>query len=307
MRASVITLLTLLAVSAHADYNGSITFSTEEVTNHKEKIKELVDGAQNCLLDYKAEHKRFYNSNCVSKGGSTRCLSKYYGERRYSKKRFQRRDGGLFLTYLPTALRRAGFDRDLVNEMEPISCVGLALTCLERGFNQTGQSAQWDKIMRFVRANNVGGTSLQHALQQLGWEINYWNPASEESASERMAKWDEEENKWQSKGWHAYRYNNVMTRGTYWFNKVDNATDLVGFEKETPAKFSKYPFWVGTANTGYHVFPGTFEKVVEAHSTRHITSFDNLEFSPFNPLAGQGPKWTPSEKYRSGLIAFPPL
>jgi hypothetical protein len=33
---------------------------------------------------------------------------------------------------------------------------------------------------------------------------------------------------------------------------------------------------------------------------------DNIEVSAFNPLAtGGGPRWTRSEKYRSGLIAVP--
>lgn len=304
MRTTLLTLLTLFAVNAQASYNGSISFTPAEVAKHKATINELVEESKDCLQRYKKEHERFYKSHCNSRGV---CLSKYYGERKYSKKRFQRTDWGWFKVYLPTALRKAGFDKDLVDLMEPISCVGLALNCLESGFKVTGQRKQWEDIMRFVRANGVGGTALQHGLQQLGWEINYWNPAEKEYIAEANAGWDAEEKDWQSKGWHAYRYNNVVTRGTYWYNKVDNATDLVGFVKETPQKLYDYPFWVGTANTGYHVFPGTYGQVVEAHSTRPITSFDNLEFSPFNPLAGQGPKWTSTEKYRSGLIALPPL
>ncbi len=98
-----------------------------------------------------------------------------------------------------------------------------------------------------------------------------------------------------------------MNNNTYWFNKVDNKTDMVGFGTAEPKVLQTAAFWIGTANTGYHVFPGTFGDVVEAHSTRHITAIDNLEFSRFSPFAtGGGPRWTKTEKYRSGLIALPP-
>ena len=53
-------------------------------------------------------------------------------------------------------------------------------------------------------------------------------------------------------------------------------------------------------------FPGLAGKVVEAHSMRTMIAKDNIEVAPFNPLAtGGAPRWTSSEKYRSGLIAVP--
>ncbi|MEC7277036.1 MAG: hypothetical protein VXV96_12010 [Bdellovibrionota bacterium] len=297
-----------LSATTQAAYKGSINFSAQEINNHKSSIETLVETSQRCLQRYKAEHENFYKNNCIRTRRGTKCLSKFYGERRYSKKRFSRRSDGKFLTYLPKELKDEGFNPALANQMEATSCVGLALQCLKEGFQATGQTTQWNKIMRFVRANNVGGTGLQHALQAIGWGVYYWNPAEPAYIQEATRRWDQEEKNWQSKGWHNYRYNNVLRRGTYWYNNVDNATDLVGFVKSVPTILYSYPFWVGTANTGYHVFPGTFEKVVEAHSTRHITSKDNLEFSDFNPLGtGGGPRWTNTEKYRSGLIALPPL
>ena len=66
------------------------------------------------------------------------------------------------------------------------------------------------------------------------------------------------------------------------------------------------PFFVGIAHAGYHVFPGRRGDVVEAHSMREMIAKDNIEVAPFNPLAqGGAPRWTRSEKYRSGLIAVP--
>ncbi len=98
-----------------------------------------------------------------------------------------------------------------------------------------------------------------------------------------------------------------MRKNRYYFNKVDNKSLLVDFNRTPPQAFLNQPFFVGIAHTGYHVFPGFYGRVIEAHSTRKLNSFENLERSPFNPLkSGGGPRWTRTEKYRSGLLAFPP-
>jgi hypothetical protein len=40
---------------------------------------------------------------------------------------------------------------------------------------------------------------------------------------------------------------------------------------------------------------------------RKLNAADNLEVSAFNPLAPNGgPRWTRSEKYRSGTVVVPP-
>ncbi len=302
-------ILFLMSAPLLAQYKGEVSFSQEEIDHHAKTIKDLTETSRNCLLRYKREHEEFYQRTCIKNfWGKKKCLSKFYGERRYTKVKGSRRSDGKKLDYLPRELEKEGFNPELVNYMEATSCVGLALQCLKEGFQSTGQKEQWDRIMTFVRANNVGGTALQDALQKIGWKIYYWNPVPHTNLVEAAKEWDKEERNWLSKGWHAFRYAKVMNEGTYWFNVVDDANDLVGFGDQIPNKLYDFPFWVGTANTGYHVFPGTFEKVVEAHSTRHITAFDNLEFSDFNPFAeGGGPRWTNSEKYRSGLFALPPL
>jgi len=309
-------LLSTLLISSYlfssptiAQYKGELSFTSEEVAHHRKSAKKLVDTSRKCLLRHKEEHLDFFKKTCIkSWRGNNKCLSKFYGERRYSKVKGQRRSDGKKLEFLPKELEKEGFNPELVNYMEATSCVGLALQCLKEGFQATGQSDQWTSIMNFVRQNGVGGTALQDALQKIGWSIYYWNPSAPNVLEENAAAWDAEEKNWQSKGWHLYRYQRVMSRGTYWFNSVDNATDMVGFVDQIPQLLYSYPYWVGTANTGYHVFPGTYEKVVEAHSTRHFTAIDNLEFSDFNPFAtGGGPRWTKSEKYRSGLIALPPI
>jgi hypothetical protein len=309
-----IFIVTALFIStSQAAYRGSIEFTPREKQLHQESIQRLVTVSKNCLDRHERDHLDFYDQNCITvrngfRGTSRTCLSLFYGDRRYSMRRGQVRSDGQRLEYLPDALQSAGFDPALASRLRSTSCVGLALQCLKEGFEATGQASQWERVMRFVRLNNVGGTSLQHGLQALGWKIYYWNPSPFETIDEDTKRWDEEEKNWQSKGWHNYRYITVRSRGTYWYNRVDNKWDMVGFRTTTPRILHQHPFWVGIAHTGYHVFPGSHGRVIEAHSTRHITSKDNLEFSSFNPMAtGGGPRWSRTEKYRSGLIALPPL
>lgn len=300
-----------VSLQTHAGYSGKPEFSEREIEIHKNRIDEFLRVSKDCLENHRERHLDFYRDNCGrTRSGKKVCVSKFYGDRRYSMRRNQRRSDGQLLEYLPDALKRSGFDPSLANEMESTSCIGLALECLRQGFRATDQIQQWDKLRSYVYLNNVGGTSLQDGLQKLGWNIHYWNPSPLSDIIELAQKWDAEEKGWQSKGWHEYRYYRVRNDSQYWYNTVDNKWDLVGFLTSTPRKLYRYPFWVGTAHTGYHVFPGTYGQVVEAHSTRHFTSVDNLEFSNFNPLdpSGKGgPRWSRTEKYRSGLIALPPV
>ena len=79
--------------------------------------------------------------------------------------------------------------------------------------------------------------------------------------------------------------------------------ELVNFNDNEPSYLKNIPFFIGTAHMGYHVFPGSFGVVVEAHSTRAITDSKTIESAPFNPLEENG---APSGRYRSGMISVPP-
>lgn len=108
-------------------------------------------------------------------------------------------------------------------------------------------------------------------------------------------------------GLHRMRYESVMKKDKYYTVRVDDKKTLVGFDRQVPERFKKIPFFVGVAHSGYHVFPGTYGKVIEAHSMRGLDTFDNLEVGDFNPLMkGGSPRWTPNVKYRSGIVAVPP-
>lgn len=285
-------------------------FTEKEIADHQSNIGTIVQVAANCLDSVYADHIDFFEDYGVSK---------YYGERKWIKgeKPGQRPDGVTLYPILPE-LRRLGFTAarsvELQAQMENTSCIGLALRCLGQGFYSIGMNTTWDKIITELKIDNkVFGSDLQKNLMKLGWKSYYWNPNPSLNAV-----WDADDmtlnplkpgKAWNSVwGGHAYRYNQAVNKG-YYFEKdlyVHDATSLVGFGDVQPAFFKDIPFFVGIAHAGYHVFPGRSGEVIEAHSVRDLNARDNLEFSEFNPLKkGGGPKWTPKEKYRSGLIVVP--
>lgn len=271
-------------------------FAPEEVAYHRQNVGLVAQVAADCLDDTYSDHIEFFEEWGVSK---------YYGNRRpdYSTK------AGLI-----AALKAYGKPAELVSQLQPISCIGLAMSCLKKGFAAVGQESTWDKIHAQLKINNnFFGTDLQKNLIRLGWKSYYWNPNPA-----RNAQWDQEDQalnplkpgaKWNAVwGGHAYRYNQALNKGFYYEKDliVHDAHSLVGFGDVQPAFFDEIPFFVGIAHAGYHVFPGRHGEVIEAHSMRNLNARDNLEFSEFNPLKkGGGPVWTAKEKYRSGVVVTP--
>ena len=263
-------------------FTGSVEFTAAEKAAHQRDIGTITQIARRYLEDIYRDHLAFHRRYGVSK---------YYGDRSTLLNTRAKRIA---------ALQQAGAPVALVDQLVPTSCIGLSLNALAAGFRAPGDAnleSALQKIQRFARANDLDGSAVLHALQKLGWKICFWNPTPRDNA-----RWDAEEANWASKGWHAYRYSTVMNRGTYYYNRVDDKSLLVGFGTQVPSAFKSAPFFIGVAHTGYHVFPGFQGTVIEAHSTRALSSVNNLETSPFNPLGpGGGPRWTPREKYRSGL------
>jgi len=277
----------LLPASARAGFRSNIEFTAAEKAAHDRHIVTIKKVARQYLEDTWKEHLAFYRRHRVSK---------FYGDRNLALNTRAKRIA---------ALQAAGAPASLVDQLQPTSCVGLTMNALAAGFRAPGDPAlvtAWTKINAYARANDLDGCSVLNAMQKLGWRIAYWNPAPQNNEL-----WDRQDGNRKSRGWHAYRYLTVTRHGTYYFNKVDDKSLLVGFGTTVPAAFRDAPFFIGVAHTGYHVFPGFKGDVIEAHSTRRLDSISNLERSPFNPLAtGGAPRWTASEWYRSGLIGLPP-
>ncbi len=280
-------LVVILPVCSFAQgFRGSIDFSAEEKAAHARHVGTITKVARRYLEDIWKEHLAFHRKHGVSK---------FYGDRNPTLNTREKRI---------EALRLAGAPVSLVDQLQPTSCIGLTLSALGAGFRAPRNAVlenAWEKILAYTRANDLDGCALLDGLQKLGWRIAYWNPSPENNA-----KWDLEDGNRKSKGWHAYRYSTVMNRGTYYWNKVDDKSLLVGFGTNVPREFRRVGFFVGVAHTGYHVFPGFMGDVIEAHSTRRLDSVNNLEKSPFNPLAAGGaPRWTSTEMYRSGIVGIP--
>lgn len=273
-------------------------FTLEEKAASSQKSSQLAAVAADCLDWHYQDHLQFFNHWGISK---------YYGNRR---KDYATQQG------LIAALQGYNKPVDLVRQLEPISCIGLTMKCLGQAFEEVGMGTTWQKVYEQLKKDNkFYGTDLQKNLLALGWKSYYWNPQPDMNAV-----WDQEDQtlnplrpgkQWNPVwGGHAYRYEQVKQRG-YYFEKelvVNDAVSLVGFGDVQPRFFKEVSFFVGVAHAGYHVFPGRRGEVIEAHSMRDLNSIDNLQFSEFNPLkAGGGPRWTRTEKYRSGLLVVPPL
>ncbi|MGZ3652052.1 MAG: hypothetical protein ACXVB9_10595 [Bdellovibrionota bacterium] len=222
-----------------------------------------------------------------------------------------------------------------------ISCVDMSRRCLQEGFKQAGMIDTFEKIDKVTLAHDVSGTEMQKGLSDLGWRVLYFNPDPTQNAA-----WDAEDQQinplpapvpgkkpvvWQgSWGGHAdgwslncdanghlkpgKRTGGVLCSDEYQLGgevpiPVDDKRLLVGFRTAIPAAFKAVPYFIGTAHGGYHVFPGYYGNIIEAHSVRALGSIDNLQVSSFNPLDqdhGGGPRWTNSEHYRTGVIVVPP-
>jgi hypothetical protein len=295
----VVSLFAIFLAPSSFAWEGKVKFSDREVAEHRAGINTILKTATACLQHDLDRHQEFFKKYGVAR---------FYGDR----SAFAKMPATDKLQHIRNTLEKLNYrgeeiprlSRYIFSQMEPTSCVGLVLKCLGKGFAAAGQEDLWEEVADYARKNGQDGTAIQNALQQLGWRVLYWNPWVE-----YITRWDEIEhakdpvNKSRFWGYHAYRYQTVMRSRMYLYNRVDDATTLVNFGRDVPTSFKRVPFFVGTAHTGYHVFPGMYGNVIEGHSTRQITDGQTIESSAFNPLQDGG---APRGNYFSGLVAVPP-
>lgn len=300
----------LISFNSYAQSSNVVVSPTPGEINEYLSNKNLINQVTtDCLQNVWDTHLEFFSKYKVSK---------YYGDR---NPQLATRSQRLAI------INKVGAPVSIVDELEPISCIGLTRRCLRAGFYETKSTvlmSLWDRIEAKVIENGVSGVVLIQNLQTLGWKVLYWNPSPSENK-----KWDAEDVKnltnvkvvkWDSgvknskgefifhSGWgmHEMRYQDVMKRNMYYTVKVDDKATLVNIGGQIPQKFKQASLFVGTAHAGYHVFPGMRGEVIEAHSMRSLDSINNLEKAAFNPYKGGAPMWTNTEKYRSGVVALPP-
>ncbi len=286
-----------------------LVITPQEKAMYLDYNQTVVETASKCIEQTYKTHVAFFKKYGISK---------YYGDRNPALNTREKR---------LAVIKSVGAPTSIIDQLEGISCIGLTRKCLKQGFDATQNpqmSELWNRIDKNLIARGTDGLVLTQHLQKLGWKILYWNPRPDLNK-----EWDAEDPRilagkpvsWDSGvrnsqgqfiyhpawGMHEMRYNLVMKRDIYYNVKVDDKRTLVGFDLNVPQAFIDNAFFVGVAHAGYHVFPGSFGKVIEAHSMRRLDSIDNMEVGPFNPLApGGAPQWTKIEKYRSGIVAVPP-
>jgi len=290
--------VSLFSSSAYA-WVGEIDFDEDEIAEHREGISTILSTATACLKNDLDRHQSFFNKYRVSR---------FYGDR----SKFAKMKPAEKLEHIETVLAELNYRSEeipklakfIMSKMEHTSCVGLVLKCLGKGFKAADQDNLWTQIAEYAANNGQDGTAIQNALQKLGWRVIYWNPWTEFNAEwDAREKLKDPENKDRFWGYHEYRFTTVKTKKAYLYNSVDDSTSMVNFGRNVPAFFRRIPFFVGTAHTGYHVFPGMYGNVVEGHSTRKITDGATIESSLFNPMEEGG---APRGNYFSGLVAVPP-
>ncbi len=269
------------------EFSGTFQATEAEIADHARSINQLALTTSSCLRRELDRHQSFYRSYGISP---------FYGSNSYF--------GKLSASGKRSYLSRKRLSPNLVSEMEMTSCVGFAIKCYQEGFKTTGQEAVWKRIASYLAKNNYDGSAMIEAFRVLGWQVAYWNPdTSKNNEWEAEEKRKDPTNNLRMWGYHHYRELMVNRKGMYYKNPVDDKETLVNFGTHVPYSFQKAPLFLGVAHTGYHVFPGTYGEVIEAHSTRQITDFNTVENAPFNPLQSGG---APRGNYRSGIVALPP-
>ncbi len=272
---------------AHGAFRGSIEFTPQEISDHQTDVDTIVPAAAECLKKTYDKHLAFHRRYGISP---------FYGDQsKFSKLTYDQKKA---------YVRSLGKNENLVDQMETISCVGLAMRCLSQGFIAVKKEKLWKRIEAHLKLNAVDGTALQYSLRKLGWKTLYWNPQiSMNEEWDRQEKLRNPENRQRSWGWHAYRWATIQKMGMYYDNAVDDKSTLVNFKTTQPLALKNLPFFLGTAHTGYHVFPGRNGQVIESHSLRNITDITTIESSEFNPLKPNG---GPQGTMYSGLMSVPP-
>jgi len=277
----ILSLCLMTPIVGFAGFSGKVSFSEKEKSYHLSVIETITEESGECLRRHIRDHQRNIERDR---------LTLFYGSlSRFSK--YSLEEKKIFM-------QRRRYNLKYLNELKPISCIGMTMTCLEEGFLAAGSKEAWKKVDTFTRKNNLSGLALQEALSELGWKVLYWN-----SSPEKNREWDEfEKKKWPNNdkkiwGYHQARYSSVVNKGRYYFNRVDDAKALVGFGRKVPNAFKKIPLYVATAHTGYHVFPGVKGKTIEAHGSAELGDKNIIESKRFNPERSG---------LRSGLMVIPP-
>lgn len=201
-------------------FNGNISFTASEIALHKNRVSEAAKHARDCVRSALAYQEEF------SKVPEHFGFSPYYGAN-------NKQDLLEIISSISPALSQRETSR-LSKRMIPVSCVGVTLKCLEKGFVEAGLGAIWTKIHRFRCANKTRGIAVQYALRQLGWKTVYWNNGVQPSRNLK-------------RGVNGFTYGLLDL-------PVDSTNGYPDTSQPVPSHLRSIPFGFGTAQDGFHVF-----------------------------------------------------
>lgn len=262
-------------------FNGTVSFTNAEKQLHNEKISSAVEIAKSCArsaLDYQQEF------GAVPEHFG---FSPYYGANNQS-------DLAELLQFAEPQMSFSEIST-LKERMIPVSCVGVALKCLEKGFVESDLEEIWTKVHKFRCANRTRGIAVQHALRQLGWKTLYWNNG------------DLPKNNLKEVGNNDYSYGILNLA-------VDDENGFPNTKTTVPQSLKSIPFGFGTAEDGYHVFIASTDSngqfvTIEGSVGNEPVKLADVESEAPSGAFYQNPigKLGVMNDYTDGIIAIPPI
>jgi hypothetical protein len=208
-----------LAGSSSGALKGDVSFTLTEKTLHNRKVGEAVSHARSCARSALTYQQEF------GKAPGHFGFSPYVGSS--SQGDLLEQIG--FVSEHLTASQRASISEKMI----PVSCVGVALKCLEQGFVKSGLGDIWTKIHKFRCANQSRGSAIQYALWKLGWKTVYWNSGDQEVGNLKFKS------------------------GLPTYGLLDVPVDFPDTSKTVPTELKSIQFGFGAAEDGFHVFIAT--------------------------------------------------
>lgn len=265
--------------SSSGPLKGNISFTQPEKALHDAKVAEAVGYARSCArsaLEYQQEF-----GLVQSHFG----FSPYVGSNSQS---YLPEEIGYVSEQLTPSQRLS-----LSEKMIPVSCVGVALKCLEDGFVKSGLGDIWTKIHKFRCANQSRGSAIQHALWKLGWETVYWNNGEQETGRLKV-----------SSGKYTYGILDV---------NVDFPEEFPDTSKPVPSGLDNVQFGFGAAEDGFHVFIATTNDAgefvtIEGSRGAGPVLVEDIASGESYAAYYQNPPGTSGvmTNYTDGIIAVPP-
>lgn len=283
-------------------FKGTIDFTNSEVKEHHFGLPALITTANKRTDEFRAIQNGWFDSCGI----------------------------GLLYGYLSpysklTATERAAYIKSnatcstppKVSEVGVTSCEMFVTKYLQRGFEETAQTAVYRRIDKFLTANDRDGLALAFALRKLGWKIVYWN--TDTGVTPPLP--EDRKIMGQNPADHVWATKLALSKREYYGVPIDATMINFAPQKGSPTKkdtsayahLNDVPYYVGISHAGFHVWQGSYGNVTESHSFWDPIDKHNIEVGMFNPPyespTGRTVEYQGKQQtfyYYAGIIAIPP-